>query len=116
MENNGIKIGPRSGTRPVATEVIRRAKGSQKGQGEIRGQKGNPNKVRTKGTRVPTGPGVRPRGQGGNLEVAWQKPGGRAVAKGGPGVRRVLGCRRVQDGTGGRGWEWAWIGEDKCQL
>src|SRR4029077_13720117 len=101
MKNNGIKIGLRSGTRLVATEVIRRAKGSQKGQGEIRGQKGNPKQVRTKRTRVPTGPSVQPGGQGDNLEVAWQKPGGQAVVEGGHGVRRVLGCQRVWDGTGG---------------
>src|SRR4029077_15452021 len=89
----------------------------KRGQGEIKGQKGNPQTKRgDKENRVPTGPGGQPRGQGGKLEVAWQKPGGRAVAEGGHGVSRVLGCRRVWDGTGGRGLEWEGVSEDGCRV
>src|SRR4029077_20836708 len=103
----GSKSDRRSSTRPVATEVSEGLRVPKRGQGEIKGQKGNPKTKggqRERSTNRARGPDRRTEN---NTEVAWQKPRGRAAAEGGCGVSRVLGCRRVRKGTGGRGSEWA---------
>src|SRR4029077_17453178 len=74
MENDGIKIGPRSGTRPVATEVPEGLRVPKRGQGEIKGQKGNPNKKGEQENGDPTGPSARTRGQRATLRLRGRSP------------------------------------------
>src|SRR4029077_10719574 len=117
MKNNGIKIRLRSGTRLVATGVIRRAKGSQKGQGEIRGQKGNPSQVRTKRTRYQQGPVSGPEDRGATLRLhgrsleaeqwAWSQKG--------PGVLKGMGWDRRGEGRSGHGLVRMSVGSGKLK-
>src|SRR4029077_10889138 len=74
MGNNGIKIGPRSGTRLVATEVPKGLRVPKRGQGEIKGQKGNPKQKGDKENGVPTGPGARTRGRRATLRLHGRSP------------------------------------------